>query len=144
MDGPEGKERPEVFVSSFHGVAKNRKSRTPTQTERSPSRRNSREPLNFPLNTDRCGVLPVSELDFGLANLRGGNFPINHHAFPEEYASWIFLKLRCRIPAVCFLLGPIGSPSAASGNPYRIKSGVMRTVPPKRRIPGVKHINISF
>jgi len=76
MDGSEGKERRKVFVSSFHGLEKNRKSRTPMQAERSPSRRNSREPLDFPLTPGRCGVLSVSEPDFGLANLCGGNFPI--------------------------------------------------------------------
>jgi hypothetical protein len=84
MDGSEGKEIRKVFVSSFHGLEKNRKSRTPMQPERIPSRRNSRDPLDFPRNPDRCGVLSASEPDFGPANLRCGDFPVTLHPFPNS------------------------------------------------------------
>jgi len=144
MDGSDGIELRKVFVSSVHGWEKNRKSSTPMQAERSPSRRNSRERLDFPRNPDRCGVLPVSEPEFGPANLHGRNFPITHHSFSEQYAVWI-----------CFQIGlpHIDRMIPLQANRFSF-CGIGKSLPnkirshadgfPKRKIPGVKQKNIPF
>jgi hypothetical protein len=81
MDSSVGIELRKVFVSSFHGLEKIRKSSAPMQAERSPNRRNSKDPLDFLRNPDRCGVLSVSEPDFGPVNPRCENFPITLSPF---------------------------------------------------------------
>jgi hypothetical protein len=139
MDGSEGKEMRKVFVSSFHVLEKNRKSRTPMQAERIPSRRNSRDPPDFPRNPGRCAVLSESESDFGPANPRCENIPMTHHPF-LKYMLPIEMPCLCRL--FPFQAGRFSFRDIRRSLPNKIRSRADGFL--LGRIPGVKPNSIPF